>query len=47
MVYAIVAVVALAVGVALGYFLFLKAIKGKYNDMVASAEKEAEVIKEK
>ena len=45
--YAIVAVVALAVGVAIGYFLFLKVIKGKYNEMVSAAEKEAEVIKEK
>ena len=47
MVYAIVAVVALIVGVAIGYFIFLKVIKGKYNQMVASAEKEAEVVKEK
>ena len=47
MVYAIVAVVALAVGVAIGYFIFLKVIKGKYNQMVSAAEKEADVIKEK
>jgi len=47
MVYAIVAVVALLVGVAIGYFIFTRVIKGKYNQMVESAEKEAEVIKEK
>ena len=47
MVYAIVAVVALAVGVAIGYFIFLKVIKSKYNQMVDAAEKEAEVVKEK
>jgi len=40
-------VVALALGFALGYFLFMKVIKGKYNEMVATAEKDAEVIKEK
>ena len=43
----VIAVVALALGVAIGYFLFLKVIKGKYNPMVGAAEKEAEVIKEK
>ena len=47
MVYAIVAVVALIVGVAIGYFIFLKVIKGKYNQIVASTEKEAEVVKDK
>jgi len=40
-------VVALALGFALGYFLFMKVIMGKYNEMVATAEKDAEVIKEK
>ena len=43
----ILAAVALIIGVACGYFLFLKVIKGKYNDMIESANKEAEVIKEK
>ena len=43
----IIAVVALAIGFACGYFVFLKVIKGKYNEMVESANKEAEVIKEK
>jgi len=43
----IVAIVALAVGVGCGYYLFLKVVKGKYNEMVEAATKEAEVIKEK
>jgi len=43
----IVAVAALAIGVAIGYFLFTKMATGKYNEIVSSAEKEAEVIKEK
>ncbi|MDE6354514.1 MAG: ribonuclease Y [Prevotella sp.] len=43
----IVAVVALAIGGLGGYYMFLHVIKGKYNEMIASAEKEAEVIKEK
>ena len=43
----IVAIVALAVGVGGGYYLFLKVVKGKYNEMVEAATKEAEVIKEK
>ena len=43
----IIAVAALAIGVVCGYFLFLKVIKGKYNEMVESAQREAEVIKEK
>ena len=43
----LIAVAALALGVAGGYFLFLRVIKGKYNDMVAAANKEADVIKEK
>jgi len=43
----IVAVAALAIGVAIGYLLFTKVADGKYKEIVASAEKEAEVIKEK
>ncbi|MBQ7869941.1 MAG: ribonuclease Y [Prevotella sp.] len=43
----IVAAVALIIGGFGGYYMFLHVIKGKYNEMVASAEKEAEVIKEK
>ena len=40
-------VVALAVGVAVGYLIFRYVVKGKYNQMVEAAQKEAEVIKEK
>ena len=43
----IVAVVALAIGVGGGYYIFLKVINGKYKDRMAQAEKEAEVVKEK
>ena len=43
----IIAAAALIVGVAGGYFLFLKVIRGKYQAMVDAAEKEADVIKEK
>lgn len=43
----IVAVGALIIGGLGGYYMFLHVIKGKYNEMIASAEKEAEVIKEK
>jgi ribonuclease Y len=43
----LIAVAALLVGVACGYFIFLKVIKGRYNDIVDAATKEAEVIKEK
>ena len=43
----IIAVAALIIGVVCGYFVFLKVIKGRYNEMVEAAEKEAEVIKEK
>ncbi len=43
----IVAVVALAVGAALGYAIFRFVIKGEYNKIVAEANKEAEVVKEK
>ncbi len=47
MIYAIIAVAALVVGDVIGYFVFRYVIKGKYNEMVAKAEKEAEVLKEK
>ena len=43
----IVAVVALIVGGICGYFIFRHVIKGKYNEMVEAAEKEAEVVKKK
>ena len=47
MIYTIIAVAALVVGGVIGYFVFRYVIKGKYNEMVATAEKEAEVLKEK
>ena len=43
----IVFAVALVVGGLAGYAIFRYVIKGKYNEMVSAAEKEAEVIKEK
>ena len=43
----IIAAAALMVGVASGYYVFLKVIKGRYNEMIEQATKEAEVIKEK
>ena len=43
----ITAAVALVVGGLVGYALFRYVIKGKYNEMIAAADKEAEVIKEK
>jgi len=43
----IIAAAALIVGAVCGYFVFLKVIKGRYNEMVEAATKEAEVIKEK
>lgn len=39
--------IALFVGVGGGYYIFLHVINGKYKDLMAQAEKEAEVIKEK
>ena len=39
--------VALLVGIAVGYYIFRYVVKGKYNQMVEAANKEAEVIKEK
>ena len=41
------AVVALLVGIGIGYAIFRYVLKGKYSDMIAAAEKESEVIKEK
>ena len=43
----IIVAVALVVGVLAGYMIFRYVIKGKYNEMVAAASKEAEVVKEK
>ena len=43
----ITAILALIIGGAIGYLIFRYVIKGKYNEMMAVAEKEAEVIKEK
>ena len=40
-------VVALILGVAVGYLVFRYVVKGKYNQMIDAANKEAEVIKEK
>lgn len=45
--YIITAIVALAVGGVLGYLIFRYVIKGKYKEMMAAAEEQAEVIKEK
>ena len=43
----IVAVVCLILGAIAGYMGFLHVIKGKYNEMIDTAQKDAEVIKEK
>ena len=43
----IAAVVALIVGGVAGFFIFRYVIKGKYNEMIEAANKEAEVVKEK
>jgi hypothetical protein len=43
----IVAIVALILGGLGGYAIFRYVVKGKYNELVAAADKEAEVIKEK
>ena len=43
----IAALVALFIGGAAGYFIFRYVIKGKYNEMIEAANKEAEVVKEK
>ena len=47
MVTIIVALVTLVLGGLAGYFIFRYAIKGKYNEMIDAANKEAEVVKEK
>ena len=39
--------VALVLGGVLGFFIFRYVITGKYNEMIAAANKEAEVVKEK
>jgi ribonuclease Y len=41
------AIVALIIGGVLGYTIFRYIIKGKYNEMISAADKEAEVLKEK
>ena len=43
----IAALVALVIGGAIGFFIFRYIIKGKYNEMIEAANKEAEVVKEK
>ena len=43
----IVTLVALVLGGAVGFFIFRYVIKGKYNEMIDAANKEAEVVKEK
>ena len=43
----ITAAVALIIGGVAGYAIFRYVIKGKYNEMIDAANKEAEVIKEK
>ena len=43
----IASLVALVIGGAAGYFIFRYVIKGKYNEMIDAANKEAEVVKEK
>ena len=43
----IAALVALVLGGAVGFFIFRYVIKGKYNEMIDAANKEAEVVKEK
>ena len=47
MVTIIVALVTLVLGGLAGYFIFRHVIKGKYNEMIDAANKEAEVVKEK
>ena len=43
----IAALVARVIGGTAGYFIFRYVIKGKYNEMIEAANKEAEVVKEK
>ena len=47
MVTVIAALVALVIGGTCGYFIFRYVVKGKYNEMIEAANKEAEVVKEK
>ena len=47
MVTIIAALVALVLGGIVGYVIFRYVIKGKYNEMIDAASKEAEVVKEK
>lgn len=47
MVYAIIAVTSLIIGGLVGFLIFRYVIKGKYNEMIEAAEKEANVLKEK
>ena len=47
MVTIIAALVALVLGGIVGYFIFRYVIKGKYNEMIKAANKEAELVKEK
>ncbi len=47
MLYLLIAIGALLVGGAIGFGLFRYVLKGKFNTMLAEANKEAEVIKEK
>ncbi|MCH3970437.1 MAG: ribonuclease Y [Prevotella sp.] len=43
----IIAVMALVVGGAIGYSIFRYIVKGKYNELMETAKKDAEVVKEK
>ena len=43
----ITALVALVIGGAVGFSIFRYILKGKYNEMIEAANKEAEVVKEK
>src|SRR5574344_2287279 len=47
MIITIIAIAALIVGGVIGFLVFRYVIKGKYNEMIATAQKEADVIKEK
>lgn len=47
MIVTIIAIVALIAGGVCGYLVFRYVLKGKYNEMLAAADKEAEVMKEK
>ena len=47
MVYAIIAVAGLIIGGLFGYLIFRYVLKGKYNEMLSTAEKASDVLKEK